>query len=145
MTAKKFKRPSLQYPTTPVFDFLRKTSGRIPGKVAIFDPAGSRELTFPQVNQESDILAEIFLQWGIKKGDRISFFMPNSWEYFVAFYAAMKVGAIVSPMNPTHREREVKHQVNDAESRILIVQSHLYAGVEGILHGLPTLEKIIVT
>jgi len=145
MNAKKRKRPSLQYPTTPVFDFLRKTSGRIPGKVAIIDPPGSRELTFAQVNQDSDILAEIFLQWGVKKGDRISFFMPNGWEYFVAFYAAMKVGAIVSPMNPTYREREVKHQVNDAESRILIVQSHLYAGVEGILQELPTLEKIIIT
>jgi len=145
MTAKKYKRPSLQYPTTPVFDFLRKTRGRIPGKVAIIDPAGGRELTFSQIDQESDILAEIFLRWGMKKGDRISFFMPNGWEYFVGFYAAMKVGAVVSPMNPTYREREVKLQVNDAESRILIVQSHLYAGVEGILPELPTLEKIIIT
>ena len=145
MTAKKYKRPSLQYPTTPVFDFLRKTSGRIPGKVAIIDPAGGRELTFSQIDQESDILAEIFLRWGMKKGDRISFFMPNGWEYFVGFYAAMKVGAVVSPMNPTYREREVKHQVNDAESRILIVHSHLCAGLRGVLQELPTLEKVILT
>jgi non-ribosomal peptide synthetase component E (peptide arylation enzyme) len=76
MNAKKSKRPSLQYPTTPVFDLLRKTSGRIPEKVAIIDPPGSRQLTFAQINQESDILAEIFLRWGIKKGDRISFLSP---------------------------------------------------------------------
>jgi len=145
MTAQKVKRPSLQYPTTPVFDFLRKTSERIPGKVAIIDPAGSRELTFTRINQDSDVLAEILLQWGIKKGDRISFLLPNGWEYFVGFYAAMKVGAIVSPMNPMYREREVKHQVNDAESRILFIQSHLFPGVEGILQELPTLEKIVTT
>jgi long-chain acyl-CoA synthetase len=145
MTAQKLRRPSLQYPTTPVFDFLKKTSERIPGKVAVIDLSGSRELTFNQINHESDVLAEIFLQWGVKKGDRVSFLMPNGWEYFVGFYAAMKVGAIVSPMNPTYREREVKHQVNDAQSRILIIQSHLYPVVEGILEELPTLEEIIIT
>jgi len=143
MTAQKLRRPSLQYPTTPVFDFLRKTSERIPEKVAVIDPSGGRELTFNQIKNESEALTEIFLQWGVKKGDRVSFFMPNGWEYFVGFYAVMKVGAIVSPMNPTYREREVKHQVNDAESRILIIQSQLYPVVEGILEELPTLEEII--
>ena len=135
----------MQYPTTPVFEFLKKTSGRLPGKVAIIDPQGKRELTFADIDHESDVLAEIFFNWGVRKGDRISFFMPNSWEYFVGFYAAMKVGAIVSPMNPTYRERELKHQVNDAESRILLTPSNLFPMVEGILEELPSIEKIIIT
>jgi long-chain acyl-CoA synthetase len=145
MTAQKLRRPSLQYPTTPVFEFLRKTSGRLPGKVAIIDPQGGRELTFADVNHESDALAEIFCKWGVRKGDRISFFMPNGWEYFVGFYAAMKVGAIVSPMNPTYRERELKHQVNDAESKILLTPANLFPMVEGMLQELPSIEKILIT
>ena len=145
MTAQKLRRPSLQYPAIPVFDLLRKISGRLPGKVAIIDPKGKRELTFADINHESDVLAEIFCNWGVKKGDRISFFMPNGWEYFVGFYAAMKVGAIVSPMNPTYRERELKHQVNDAESRILLTPSDLFPLVEGVLQELPSIEKIIIT
>ena len=145
MTAQKLRRPSLQYPATPVFDFLRKTNERLPRKVAIIDPQGRRELTFADIDHESDVLAEIFCKWGVKRGDRISFFMPNGWEYFVGFYAAMKVGAIVSPMNPTYRERELKHQINDAESRILLTSSHLFPLVEGILQELPSIEKIIIT
>ena len=58
----------------------------------------------------------------------------------------MKVGAVVSPMNPTFREREVKNQVNDAESKILLVQNDLFPVVEKRpLPDLPTLEKVIVT
>jgi acyl-CoA synthetase (AMP-forming)/AMP-acid ligase II len=145
MAPQKLRRPSLQYPLTSVFEFLRKTSRRLPGKVAIIDPQGRRELTFADINRESDFLAESFFKWGVRKGDRISFFMPNGWEYFVGFYAAMKVGAIVSPLNPTYRQRELKHQVNDAESRILLTHSNLFPMVEAILQELPSLEKIVIT
>jgi acyl-CoA synthetase (AMP-forming)/AMP-acid ligase II len=145
MAPQKFRRPSLQYPLSPVFDFLRKTSGRLPAKVAIIDPQGRRELTFADIDRESDSLAETFFQWGVKKGDRISFFMPNGWEYFVGFYAAMKAGAVVSPLNPTYRQRELKHQVDDAESAILLTSFNLLPIVEGVLPELRSIERIIIT
>ena len=145
MTVQKLRRPSLHYPNMPIYQLLKKTAERLPKKIAVIDPQGRRELTFRDIDRESDALAGIFLRWGIKKGDRISFFMPNGWEYFVGFYAAMKVGAVVSPMNPTFREREVKNQVNDAESRILLVQHDLFPVVERVLPDLPTLGKVIVT
>lgn len=145
MTPLKLRRPSLLYPEVPVYQLLQKTVEHIPQKVAVIDPQGGRELTFGDIDRESDVLAGIFFHWGIKKGDRISFFMSNGWEYFVGFYAAMKVGAVVSPMNPTFREREVKNQVNDAESKILLVQKDLFPVVEKTLAELPTLDQIIIT
>ncbi|MBI5968562.1 MAG: AMP-binding protein [Deltaproteobacteria bacterium] len=145
MTAQKIKRPPLNYPIAPVYELLKMTRRRLPEKLAVIDPQAKRELTFADIDQQSDVLAEIFLNWGIKKGDRISFFLPNGWEYFLGFYAAMKVGAIVSPMNSTYREREVKHQVNDAESRILLTQSNLLPVVDGVREEIPTIEKIIIT
>ncbi len=63
----------------------------------------------------------------------------------MGFYAAMKAGAVVSPMNPTLREREVKNQVNDAESRVMLVQKDLLPVLEKTLPYLRTLDKIIVT
>lgn len=145
MKTNKLKRPSLQYPAIPVFEFIRNTARRIPNKLAVIDPPGKRELTFADLDRESDILAGVFFDWGVKKGDRVSFFIENGWEYLVGFYAAMKVGAIVSPMSPAYREREVKHQVNDAESKVLLVQSNLFPVIAGILKELPTIEKIIIT
>ena len=146
MTIQKFRRHSLHYPDMPIYQLLKETADRLPKKTAVIDPQGRRELTFREIDQESDGLAGTFLHWGIKKGDRISFFMSNGWEYFVAFYAAMKVGAIVSPMNPTFREREVKASGQRCRKQnSSSVQSHLYPGVEESLQDLPTLEKIIVT
>jgi long-chain acyl-CoA synthetase len=145
MPVQKIKRSSLSYPEIPVYHLLQRTAKRFPHKIAVIDPQGNRQLTFADLDQESDSLAAFFLQWGVKKGDRVSFFLSNGWEYFVGFYASMKVGAIVSPMNPTFREREVKTQVNDAESRILMVQHDLFPVVERVLPDLPTVEKIILT
>ncbi|MGA2956763.1 MAG: AMP-binding protein [Thermodesulfobacteriota bacterium] len=145
MTVQKLRRPSLHYPNMPIYQLLKETAERLPKKIAVIDPQGRRELTFRDIDRESDALAGIFLRWGIKKGDRISFFMSNGWEYFVGFYAAMKVGAVVSPMNPTFRERELKNQVNDAESKVLLVQHDLFPVVERVRPDLPTLGKVIVS
>ena len=145
MTQRKLKRPPLRYPMIPVYEILKKTAQRLPQKLAVIDPLAGRELTFADIDRESDTLAGIFCNWQIKKGDRLAFFLQNGWEYFVGFYAAMKVGAIVSTMNPTYREREVKHQVQDAGSRILLTQPDLFPLVERIFPELTTLEKIIIT
>jgi long-chain acyl-CoA synthetase len=145
MANQKIKRPPLHYPMIPVYEILKKTARRLPDKLAIIDPRGGRRLTFAGLDRESDILAGSFFSWGIKKGDRISFFMENGWEYLVGFYAVMKIGAVLSPMNFAFREQRVKHQVNDAESKFMLVQHSLLPIIERSLSELPTLEKIIVT
>jgi len=145
MSTPRRRRPSLHYPEEPVYHLLRQTVERQPQKVAVIDVQGGRELTFLEMDRESDALAQVLLHWGIRKGDRLSFFMPNGWEYFVGFYAAMKAGAVVSPMNPTLREREVRSQVNDAESRVLLAQHDLFPIVEKSLGQMPSLERVILT
>ncbi len=144
-TPHKWQRPSLDYPKTPVFDLLKKTARRLPEKPAVIDPYGNKTLTFGDLEKESDHLAGLFLRWGVRKGDRISFFLANGWEYFVGFYAALKAGAVFSPINPTYRSSKVKHQINDAGSKILFVQQNLLPQVEGILSGLSTVERILLT
>ncbi|MBP1716213.1 MAG: Acyl-CoA synthetase (AMP-forming)/AMP-acid ligase, partial [Deltaproteobacteria bacterium] len=144
-TPPKWQRPSLTYPKIPVFELLKETARRLPQKPAVIDPHGGKTLTFADLDRESDILAGVFEQWGVQKGDRISFFLSNGWEYFVGFYGALKAGAIVSPINPTYRDRKVQHQVADSESKILFVENRFLPQVMGILSGLPTVEKIVLT
>jgi long-chain acyl-CoA synthetase len=144
MMTSKWQRPSLAYPQIPVFGLLKETARRFPQKPAVVDPSGGRTLTFADLDRESDVLAGILGQWGVQKGDRISFFLSNGWEYFVGFYGALKAGAVVSPINPTYRDRKVQHQVADSESKVLFVQNRLLPQVLGVLPGLPTVEKIIL-
>ena len=152
MGTRKIKRPHLHYPLIPVYELLGKTVERLPEKQAVIDPYGDpyggpdgeKVLTFADIARASDTLARIFLEWGVQKGDRISFLMPNCWEYFLGFYGALKAGAIVSPINPTFREPEVRYQLNDAESRVLLADDESFLTVERILPELPFLERIIL-
>jgi long-chain acyl-CoA synthetase len=141
----KWRRPSLSYPQIPVFELLRDTARRLPQKQAVIDPYGERTLTYADLDRESDILAGVLTAWGVQRGDRVSFFLANGWEYFVGFYGALKAGAVVSPLNPTYRDRKVQHQIADSESRVLFVQNRLLPQILGILPNLPSVEKVILT
>ncbi len=124
---------------------MQQTARRLPGKPAIIDPQGNRELTYAEIDRESNILAAVLQGWGVRQGDRIGLFMANGWEYMVAFYGALKAGGVVSPINPTFREARVQYQINDAGSKILFAQENLLSPLEGIPVQTPTLEKIVLT
>ena len=73
------------------------------------DPA--RRISFAEYAELVEQAAHGLVASGIKPGDRIGIFLPNSWEFGVAFHAALMAGAVPTPMNPTYREREVRYQL----------------------------------
>ena len=77
-------------------------------------------MTFAQFDLESNRLANGLATLGLSSGDRIALYVPNCPQYGLAFYAASKLGAIVCPMNPSYREREIAYHVNDAGSKIIV-------------------------
>ena len=48
---------------------------------------------------------------GIRPGEMIGIFLPNCWEFGVAYHAATLAGAVPTTLNPTYREREVRYQL----------------------------------
>ena len=79
----------------------------------------------------------------IKPGDKVAIFLPNCWEFGVAFHAAMLAGAVPTTLNPTYREREVRYQLENSDAVALITDGSLLtrnrswriAGVAEGLHG----------
>ena len=70
----------------------------------------------------------------------IGIYLPNCWEFGVAFHAATMAGAIPTTMNPTYREREVHYQLETSEAVALISDGPLLDGIG--LSGLPALRKV---
>jgi len=70
----------------------------------------------------------------------IGIYLPNCWEFGVAFHAATMAGAIPTTMNPTYREREVRHQMETSEAVALISDGPLLEGIG--LGGLPALRIV---
>ena len=70
----------------------------------------------------------------------IGIYLPNCWEFGVAFHAATMAGAIPTTMNPTYRDREVHHQMETSEAVALISDGPLLEGID--LSGLPALRNV---
>jgi acyl-CoA synthetase (AMP-forming)/AMP-acid ligase II len=83
----------------------------------------------------------------MKKGDRLCLFMANRPEYTITFIAAASIGVVVSPMNPTYKEREVSYQLENSEAKAILVQRELLPLLQSVLSQkpFPNLKHILIT
>ncbi|HUD94462.1 long-chain fatty acid--CoA ligase [Sphingobium sp.] len=82
---------------------------------------------------------------GVKKGDRVGLYLPNTPHYVAAYYGALMAGAIVVNFSPLYTAAELEHQVEDSGTKILFTLSAkalLPTALEVLEHS--TLETLIV-
>jgi long-chain acyl-CoA synthetase len=112
-------------------------------KTAIVDTSSGRRLTFSEYGETVETLARGMIAAGLKPGEVVGIFLPNSWEFCAAFHATQLAGAILTLLNPTYREREVRYQLDNSCAAFLITDA---PNIEGInLAGLPNLRRVYTT
>ncbi|MCR2793169.1 long-chain-fatty-acid--CoA ligase [Microbacterium sp. zg.Y625] len=77
--------------------------------------------TYGQLGEQIQRAAEGLRRLGVKKGDRVALVLPNCPQHVVAFYAALRLGAIVVEHNPLYTARELRHQFEDHGASVAIV------------------------
>lgn len=101
--------------------------GDLPGAAAALWPDAAavtyegRTLTFAQLSAEIDRAARALLARGIGKGDTVGLWVTNRTDFIIAFYAALRVGAVAAPMNTRYREHDLAYVVKMAEVKLLFV------------------------
>jgi long-chain acyl-CoA synthetase len=132
----------IDYPEVPLFDLLRKTAEKYPNHTALvyFD----REISYKELDVASDKFATALADLGVKKGDKVAIFLLNIPQFIMAYYGAIKIGAIVTAVVPLYKEREVEHQLNDSEAETIVVLDVLYPIVEKVWEK-TKLKRVIVT
>ncbi|MFX1358446.1 MAG: AMP-binding protein [Promethearchaeota archaeon] len=136
----KFKRGHLYYPEIPIHKILDDTAERFPERPAFFYP---EKLTFTQFKNQVDIFATALRNLGIKKGDRVALYGPNSIQWEISFYGLEKAGAILVPMNPLFKETEVKYEAEDSGTETIIVSQPLYNIVNAV-NKITNFKNIII-
>jgi len=136
----KFKRGHLYYPEIPIHKILDETAERFPERLAFLYP---EKLTFKQFNNHVDIFATALKNLGIKKGDRVALYGPNSVQWEISFYGLEKAGAILVPMNPLFKETEVEYETNDSGAETIILFQPLYPIVAAVKEKI-NLKNIII-
>ena len=86
---------------------------------------------------------------GVEPGDVIALQLPNWWEFAVVALAAGRIGAVVNPLMPIFRERELKFMLAFADAKVLVVPK-VFRGfdheamAESLRPALPNLRHVIV-
>jgi|SRR5580704_2257429 long-chain acyl-CoA synthetase len=133
-----FDDPEGKFIHNVVLDSCRKHGD----KVAIVDMSCTPPLriSYAEYGDLVERTARGLVAAGIRPGEMIGIYLPNCWEFGVAFHAATMAGAIPTTMNPTYREREVRYQMETSEAVVLISDWPLLEGIS--LAGLPALRNV---
>ena len=114
-----------------------------------------RKITYSELRDHVDRFAAALFDLGVKKGDKVALYLLNCPQFIIAYFAALKVGATLTPISPVYVSGEVKHQIEDSEAKVIVCQDILYdyverAGVKlrtviltGIGEYLPALKKFM--
>ena len=112
-----------------------------------------RSLTYQELFVEVEKLAHSLREFGVRKGDRVSGFIPNIPEAIIAMLASASIGAIWSSSSPDFGIKGVLDRFAQIEPKIIFAANgYFYNGktfdsldkLQGILTNLPSVEKVVV-
>ena len=80
----------------------------------------------------TDSLATSLARQGIKKGDVVAILLPNSFQFTIGYFATVKLGGIVIPVNPTYKPIEILHVLEQVKPKALLCMDAMYGLIKPI-------------
>jgi amino acid adenylation domain-containing protein len=121
--------------------FLESSAARLPDKVALV--CGSERLTYGEIDRRACRIAGHLAALGVARHDRVAVFLDNSAEHVVAFFGALKAGAIAIPISPTMKARKLGYILRDSGARALIAGAEKAGVVRESVEGAPELRHVV--
>ena len=121
---------SIKYPEISLGEILRKSAVESPNQVAL--SYFGTQLTFKELDNIVDKCAEALQDLGAKKGDRVGIYLPNIPQFPIAYYGALRIGAIVVALSPLYKETEIGHILKDSGAQTLVAWDSLYPYVQAV-------------
>jgi len=132
-------KPWLRYYPDDVPEFVEIPEISAP---AIFDRMADRyanktalifygkKISYRKLKDLSNRFAAALADLGVGKGDTVALYLLNCPQFVIAYFGALKAGAKVTPISPVYTSREIKHQIEDSEARLIVCEDILYDNVE---------------
>lgn len=103
---------------------------RFGDKTAIVLP--NRTLSFNELEALTNRCANALVNLGVKPGDRVTLYSGNCWEWIVSYYGALKMGAVINPINVMLTPTEVEFVANDCGAAIVIASHEKAVSIENV-------------
>jgi len=140
---------SIAYPQIPIHRILIDTAARHPDHISI--SFNEVQISYKELNARVNMCALALQNAGVEKGDRVAFFMVNSPVYVIAFFAVMKLGAVVVNLNLGIQGEELIRCLNESGTKVFVTldlfAQSIYKVIKNtevktvILHSVFGLEK----
>lgn len=98
--------------------FFDDTTHRLPDKIALI--CDGQRYTYAELDKRVDQLVRMLRARGIARGERVAFFLDNSLEMVVGVFAALRIGAVIMPVNPLTKHDKLTFVLNDSRASALI-------------------------
>jgi acyl-CoA synthetase (AMP-forming)/AMP-acid ligase II len=115
--------PDIEVPDISVPDFILGANADRPDAVALVDGARGDQLTYGQLAGSVDRVAAALHERGLRKGDRVAIFSPNTAWYPVVFHGIAKAGLVSTTINSLYTPDEIAFQLTDSGAKMLITVS----------------------
>ncbi len=79
-----------------------------------------RQMSYAELGEQVERVAEGLRRLGVTAGERVALILPNCPQHVIAFYAVLRLGAVVVEHNPLYTSRELRHQFEDHQARVVI-------------------------
>ena len=133
---------TINYPSVPLFHFLEESARKYPDQpCTLFKGAA---ISFREMDAITDKLAAALAGLGIKKGDRVGIFIPNTPQFVMIYFGILKAGGVVVAIDSRYTAPEIVHQANDAGIEIMFVMSNFYKTMKAAQPE-TTIKTLVVT
>ena len=113
--------PNIPVPQQPIHHFLESAAAWQPKRTAtVFF---GQTLSYQKLDEKTNQFAHALLELGVKTGDRILLVLPNSPQFIIAYYAALKIGATLVMPNPDANAKMLLRQCQETQAKVFITLS----------------------
>jgi len=133
---------TLSYPDVTLHALLDDAAESYPNAVATIFFNAKR--TYLSISEEAWRFANGLRKLGVKKGDRVAILLPNTPQFVVAFFGALRAGATIVPCNPRYTAPELQRQLADSGAVTLVTLSRFYPVAKAARVG-TSVKNVIVT
>ncbi len=137
---------TLVSPILTINDIFRRVSRAANPRAVLWqDQAGDwQPLSSDQIYQRVRAVAQAFLAWGVRRGDRIAIIGENRWEWAVTDFAVLAIGAADVPIYPTLTAEQIAVLLRDAGCRIAVVSTRQQFDKLDSVRAEIGLERIVI-
>src|SRR3954453_10958224 len=102
-------------------DLIGRAASENPGKIALID--GDRTLTWSELAQAVDRFAAGMTARSLSPGERLGLLVPNTIEFAVAYFGALRAGLVALPLTTAYTAEELAYQLADSTARLVVTDA----------------------